>query len=140
MFQGLETAFDEEHTPCEICTQPCRYNNRHSRCADNTTPTTKVAEGQKHDGGKVRLDLILQDFSYALEEIAKAAMYGEEKYVRGNWLKVSDLERRYLNAQLRHAQSRMRGETLDPESGVRHLAHEIWNAMAQLEYQVRNHK
>ncbi len=46
-----------------------------------------------------------------------------EKYGAWNWSMVSDLERRYLAAAMRHINAYRAGEMLDQESGLPHLAH-----------------
>lgn len=76
-------------------------------------------EFTKHDQGK--LDYSLMPI-IAEEEMVKVLMFGAHKYAAGNWRKVDDLTR-YYNAAHRHMRSWMRGEKLDPETGLPHLSH-----------------
>lgn len=75
--------------------------------------------GVKHDGEKVRMDLLP---AFALEEIAKVMTFGAKKYEAHNWKKGIAYSR-LIGAALRHLLAWARGEELDPESGLTHLAH-----------------
>lgn len=69
--------------------------------------------------GKVRVDLIP---TRPLEEIAGVLAHGAEKYGQNNWrggLRWS----RYYAAILRHLFAWERGEDMDPDSELGHLAH-----------------
>lgn len=79
-----------------------------------------TTEGVKHDEGKLDLTLIPPEL---LEEVAKVLMHGAAKYDRHNWTKVPDAEQRYAAAMLRHVLAWQKGEILDPETGLHHLAH-----------------
>jgi hypothetical protein len=76
--------------------------------------------GTKHDDGKARFDLIPPNAERTLAEVLTM---GAEKYGPDNWKKVDDLERRYIAAARRHVNAYARGEVLDSESGLHHLAH-----------------
>ena|ERR1017187_2719599 len=80
------------------------------------------AVGVKHDAGKSDLTAIAYHPN-ALAKLAAVLDYGAKKYARNNWSKVPNLESRYLAACIRHVFARARGEKLDPESGLPHLAH-----------------
>lgn len=86
--------------------------------------------GAKLDGGKLRADL-LDDFHLALIEIAKVCTYGVGKYSENGWLEVPDGVKRYRAAAARHRLA-AKTEEFDPESGLRHRAHEAWNVLAAL--------
>jgi hypothetical protein len=58
-----------------------------------------------------------------LEEILKVLEFGAEKYAPDNWMYVEDGLNRYQEAAMRHLIASMRGEKLDSESGLSHLAH-----------------
>lgn len=78
-----------------------------------------------HDTGKVRLDLIPFD---ALDEIAKALAFDDAKYPPSedntpNYAVTGFPWMRLVASSLRHISAWARGENLDPESGVSHLAH-----------------
>jgi len=83
-------------------------------------------EGKKYDAGK--LDWTLMPFS-ALEDAVRVLMFGAAKYDRENWRKVSDGERRYKAAGLRHMLASAGGEEFDPETGIRHTAHALVNLL-----------
>ena len=90
----------------------------------------------KYDAGKPRPSLILKSMSRALLEVSKVATFGAEKYAEDSWLTVKDGEKRYRDAKDRHM---LQGafEAVDSESGLSHLAHEAWNALALLELSLR---
>jgi hypothetical protein len=75
--------------------------------------------GTKHDSGKV--DLTLIPYS-ALEVEAKVWEFGAKKYGRENY-KAGFPILRLLAALLRHTFAIVRGEDLDPESGLPHAGH-----------------
>lgn len=80
----------------------------------------KMSEGVKYDEEKPQYSLVPAD---ALHEVAKVLTFGAKKYAPDNWKKVPDLQRRYYDALQRHLFAYQKGETLDPESGLHHLAH-----------------
>lgn len=84
----------------------------------------------KHDGDKVRMDLLP---ATPLLEIGKVATYGAKKYADRNWEKGMSWGRMYAAAQ-RHLLAFWSGEDIDPESGLPHLAHAGFNILALLEY------
>ena len=90
--------------------------------------TEKV--GQKHDQGKPMMSLVPPA---ALLEVAKVMTFGANKYSLGNWQHVDDLHRRYTDAALRHINAYQRGEKLDDESKLHHLAHAVCCLMFMLE-------
>jgi hypothetical protein len=77
--------------------------------------------GTKNDSDKPDLSLVPLA---AIEQIAKALMYGERKYHRYNYLKGFN-SNRLIAATLRHVLAWQNGEDLDPESGLSHLAHAL---------------
>lgn len=76
-------------------------------------------EATKYDNEKIRLDLLPVE---SLEEIAKVLSFGAKKYEDWNWAKGFKWSR-LLGATMRHLFSFARGEDVDPESGLSHLAH-----------------
>jgi hypothetical protein len=85
-------------------------------------PPSEQVEGVKYDSGKQDMTAIAY-FPNALTAFAKVLDYGAKKYPsRDNWRKVPNLVPRYLAALVRHVFARIRGEILDPESGLPHLA------------------
>jgi len=92
--------------------------------------------GAKLDKGKNRLGLVLGGFSKALEEVGHVGTFGANKYSDNGWMSVPNGLARYEDALLRHTLASKR-EALDPESGLPHLAHRAWNALAVLELHLR---
>jgi len=79
-----------------------------------------MSTGRKFDNGKLEYGLLPP---FALEETVKVLTFGAQKYERDNWKKVPDSKRRYFDALQRHLWQWKRGEQLDQESGINHLAH-----------------
>lgn len=75
--------------------------------------------GLKYDSGKPRMELLP---TIALEEVAKVLTFGANKYGAWNWA-GGIVYSRLIGAALRHIFAWIRGENLDPESGLSHLAH-----------------
>ena len=78
-----------------------------------------MTEGVKHDDGKARYDLLPPD---ALDAIAQVFTYGAAKYADRNW-EGGMAWGRLFAAMMRHCWAFWRGEDVDPESGLPHLAH-----------------
>lgn len=81
--------------------------------------------------GKPRWELLPLE---TIEEIVKVYTMGAEKYADGAWKDILDGYRRYKAALLRHITAYDKGERVDKESGLSHLAHAAWNAIAMLYY------
>ena len=90
-------------------------------------------EGKKFDDHSTRYDLLPPD---ALEEIAKVLTWGSFKYDDENWRKVPDAKRRYFAASQRHSWKYKRGEQLDDEHSLHHLAASITNLMFILQLEL----
>ena len=92
--------------------------------------------GMKYDTGKVKANIIFEDFSDALYEIARVCTYGDKKYKRSSWKTVPNALERYSDAKSRHLLEQYRktgaGE-YDEESELLHAAHEAWGALARLQ-------
>lgn len=80
---------------------------------------SEISGGTKHDSDKPRMELIDAEW---LEEVAKVMTFGAKKYAADNWRNGISV-RRLLGAALRHLWAVVRGEDLDPESGLSHLGH-----------------
>lgn len=95
--------------------------------------TNQHEAGAKLDAGKVRVGLVLGSFPRALWKVCEVGTFGAAKYTDDGWLEVDNGEARYADAGLRHYLKSCMGESHDPDSGLEHLAHEAWNALARLE-------
>lgn len=93
--------------------------------------------GVKHDQGKNRLGLMISGFSRSIEQVGLVATFGAQKYADDGWITVPDATRRYTDAMLRHLIKDMQGERIDDESGLPHLAHCAWCALAILDLELR---
>jgi hypothetical protein len=93
--------------------------------------------GAKADAGKDRVWLCLSGFSNAMAEVAKVTTFGANKYTPNGWTEVPDATNRYMDAFGRHMMKLGAGETIDKDSGCKHLAQMIWNLMAVLELEER---
>lgn len=91
--------------------------------ADSTT-------GVKFDDGKPDLSLLPPE---ALTEIAKVLTFGAKKYAAHNWRKGFKWTRVFAST-LRHLFAWLRGEDLDPETGLSHLAHAGCNVLFLLTF------
>ena len=88
--------------------------------------------GVKLDAGKNDLGLVIGSFSSALIDVGKVGTFGANKYTRNGWQSVDNALDRYESALLRHYFQYKEGEINDPESGLSHLSHLAWNALAIL--------
>lgn len=87
------------------------------------TPEQQAATalvGRKFDAGK--LDYTLVPFE-GLDEIVKVLMFGAQKYARDNWRHVDNAKQRYIAAAFRHLTEYNKGNTIDNETGLSHMAH-----------------
>lgn len=91
-------------------------------------------KGAKFDTGKTRYDLVPP---WAEDILAKVYTYGTQKYDDHNWANGMEWGKLYA-ALRRHLNQWFRGETLDNESGLPHLAHVAWQCFSLMEYQRNN--
>lgn len=78
-----------------------------------------LSTGVKHDSEKIPLDLL---DPLALEGLAEVLKFGASKYAAHNWRGGISWSR-LLAALLRHTFAILRGERIDPESGLPHIDH-----------------
>ena len=94
-----------------------------------------MESGLRYNEGKPQWGLV--DFD-SLISMVRVLEYGKEKYDAHNWKKglsyVSTIE-----SMLRHIFSFLKGEDIDPESGLPHTGHIMCNAMF-LDYYYNNKK
>ena len=75
--------------------------------------------GLKYDQEKPRMDLL---DAKALEGLATVLTFGANKYAAHNW-RNGISNSRLIAALLRHIFAILRGEHIDPESGLPHIDH-----------------
>lgn len=86
---------------------------------------------------KLRWDLLPLDL---IEKIVEVYHFGAKKYSPNTWQKLPDGYNRYKAAMLRHLTAHEKGELYDKESGLPHLAHMAWNAIALLYFSLKTEK
>lgn len=101
--------------------------------ADETRYTDPKTGGQK---GVKAAQLGAIDPS-ALLEVAKVAGFGAGKYERYNFLRGYPWSLSF-DALQRHALAYWAGEDNDPESGLSHMAHVAWHALALIAFAQRS--
>lgn len=124
--------------PSRIGDLCCACNGTHpnSACPRVTVESTVVVRerkdepGKTYDAGKLRFDLIPPEWETALAQVMTA---GAQKYADRNWEKGLSWSRRYGSLR-RHTNAFWAGEDFDPETGLPHLAHIAWNALALLTF------
>ncbi len=85
------------------------------------------------DAGKLRWDLLPWP---ALASVAEVYTWGATKYADRNWEKGIPWTRMFASG-MRHLTAWFMGEANDPESGLPHLAHAVWNFLGILEFTLR---
>ena len=89
----------------------------------------EIKESLKYDNEKLRWDLLpLED----IEDVVKVYTEGAKKYVPNSWQNLTDGYNRYKAAMFRHLLEYEKGNTIDEETGCKHLAQVVWNAIAML--------
>lgn len=84
--------------------------------------------GDRYNVGKVPLSYIIQ-FPNAINGVSVVADFGARKYARNNWKKGLPYTPT-IDALLRHLTKFINGEDIDEESGLPHVDHVAWNALA----------
>lgn len=92
-----------------------------------------MSDATKHDGDKLRMDLIPPE---AIESLAKVLTFGAKKYEDRNWEKGLKFSRLF-GATMRHLWAWWRGETNDPETGFCHLEHALCCVAMLVTYHVK---
>lgn len=84
--------------------------------------------------GKVPMHLVPPD---ALLELVKVYQEGAKKYAPRNWERGMDWSKCF-DSLMRHALAWQTGQDRDDETGLLHMAHAAWNAIALVAYHLRN--
>lgn len=89
----------------------------------------------------VKYDRNKRDYSLlpwlAVDEVVKVLEAGAEKYSRDNWLRGA-LWSRYWSACMRHIVAWWRGESVDDETGLSHLAHAVCCLLFLISYEAES--
>lgn len=115
-----------DHAPyyCRCCDRT--YASEHEwhthSCSSNSVVQTGIGADQtaKKDAGKAPMELLSP---IALEGTAQVLGFGARKYSANGWRKSNLHWTRILAAILRHTFAVLRGEDIDPESGLPHVDH-----------------
>lgn len=107
-------------------------NTSRARRASRALPQPNN-EGLRYNTGKPRFDLLPPD---ALEDLAQLYTMGAAKYAERNWERGMDWGKCFASL-MRHAWAWARGEDTDPETGLDHMTHVAWNALALVAYRKR---
>ena len=93
-------------------------------------------ESRKNDiiEDKLRWDLLPLSL---IKEVVKVFHFGARKYSPNSWQNLEDGYNRYKAAFFRHTEAYESGEFFDKESGLPHLAHAAWNALAMLHFSLK---
>ena len=87
----------------------------------------------RYNDGKPRVDLLPPD---AIFGWARVMEMGARKYAERNWEKGGPWSHQYASL-MRHLLAFWMGEDDDPESGLPHIDHVVWNAGALSAFQKR---
>ena len=128
---------------CESFEQ--RVKNDSDKCGilNKGIPECHSKIGQKHNEGKLPLDIMLTvQFPKAIQAVCKATLFGHEKYKDTdldwlNYKRVRGGSTTYANACQRHNFNK---SGRDDQSGLPHIVHKCWNALAELELWIEENK
>lgn len=94
-----------------------------------------MEEGKKYDSGKSMIGTAIRIFAEALLGVGKCIEFGTHKYPDpSNWKHVGGGIDRYQDAMQRHLALYNSGQEFDEETGLPHLYHMCWNALAITEF------
>lgn len=136
-FRGIMRASDGESwsMPLDIAGSNPDFIYAIKAPIEKIVESTQKGNGMKDDKAKP-LAGCLSTFPRALESVVSCFTYGASKYSRDNWQAVPDGAQRYYDAFWRHL-IKSGIEEFDPESGIPHIDHALWNLMAHRELTLR---
>lgn len=85
----------------------------------------KGISGVKDDKNKPMWNLLPWK---ALNGLVRVLTFGASKYSPNGWRTVPNAKERYISALFRHIYAIQMGESIDKESGLRHIDHVLCNA------------
>lgn len=90
----------------------------------------KIKSAKRYNEGKLRYDLLPPK---PIEDLVKVFTMGADKYGDNNWQLGMDWSK-CLASLKRHLAEYEKGNDFDKESGLLHITHVVWNAMAINQY------
>src|SRR5271169_3720886 len=128
----IPPGYDMDHLPTYVSVKHSYEKKRPMTPQDEVRITDSRTGGQK---GKKLAQLGAVD-PLALTRLALVAGHGTEKYSRMNFLRGFDWSLS-IDALYRHFLAFQNGEKNDPESGLNHMAHVAWHALALTSFSER---
>jgi hypothetical protein len=107
--------------------------SRVSRSDASSPMVSETTSGLRFDSGKVKLHLIPPEWVMGLGDVLT---FGATKYDERNWELGMPFSKVYSPMQ-RHSWKWWDGEKEDEESGLHHMLHTAWNALALYSYDLR---
>jgi len=97
-------------------------------------------QGKKYDSNKPMAGTVIRVFPQAIMAIGAVIREGAKKYPNPNNWKLNDnIEARYFDSLIRHMCKHFSGQVKDEDTGLLHLIHAAWNAIAILEKYLIDH-
>lgn len=124
------THWHETYGSTEVIEHPAYSLPARTEIPGGTEPTL----GRKFDSAKLRWSLLPWG---PLETVVELLELGARKYAPDNWKYVPDAEARYLDAMTRHMVEIQKGNHIDPETQLPHLAAVVANALFALWFQMK---
>ena len=93
-------------------------------------------ESKKNDIVEDKLKWNLLPLSL-IKEVVKVFHFGASKYSENSWQGLENGYERYKSAMFRHLVAYEEGEIHDTESGLHHLSHMAWNALAMMYFALK---
>lgn len=117
-----------EYCECAEC-----GNNSRQVCSNGQDKPKKAI---RHNQDKLRVDLIPTQLT---ESVAKVLTFGAKKYSPNNWKGFTkEQQDEILGSLLRHILEYQKGNKIDSESGLHHLAHAACNIAFILYFEEQN--
>jgi hypothetical protein len=125
----------EDHEPVPPHSLLAAWSGHHPKVDlhDEETRTTDHPTGGQHGAKQTQIGAL---DPVSLMILGRVAGMGALKYSAFNYLNGFDWSLAY-NAMQRHANLFWAGENTDPESGLPHIAHAAWMALALLSFHLR---
>lgn len=101
--------------------------------APKVTPGSTDGGGSRHNAGKLRIDLLPVEWTWALADVMTR---GSLKYEVRNWERGMAWSV-MVGCTFRHLFKFLCGEQYDKETGCHHLGMAAWNVLALMSYDLR---